>query len=103
MQRMFPTRSSERITSCDNLNRYFAALSPSSAAGQAFLGLMIADCESSNGCGGVGIGNSNKPSVSRYFCFPPQKRVWPLFHSAQQKNPPSASWCEDTSLLSLTN
>src|SRR5580692_8858778 len=29
MQRMFPTRSNERITSWDSLNRYFAALSSS--------------------------------------------------------------------------
>src|SRR5437773_11505254 len=34
MQRMFPVRSRERITSWDNLNRYLAALSPSPAAGQ---------------------------------------------------------------------
>src|SRR5439155_17210497 len=38
MQRMFPVRSRERITSWDNLNRYLAALSPSPAAGQGSAG-----------------------------------------------------------------
>src|SRR4029453_7685095 len=41
MQRIVPMGSRERITSCDNLNRYFAALSPSSACGHG------SACESS--------------------------------------------------------
>src|SRR6266567_4508486 len=114
MQRMFPTRSRERITSWDNLNRYFAALSPSSAPGQGSAcglsppknGSAVVDWIGSapvtsdfitswliayeNPCPmwivrGCACQKSNNPVQSRHFCFLPRRRCYPLSLAKHQK------------------
>src|SRR5437879_4026508 len=107
MQRTFPVRSRERITSCDNLNRYLAALSPSSAAGQAsarglsppedgsavdWIGSAAVTSDfitklvnrwakthfPAGWCACAHARNLTTTSAARHFCFLPRKRCYRL-------------------------
>src|SRR5947207_15946941 len=108
MQRMFPTRSNERITSWESLNRYFAALSPSLGRGQDsaravsppdgesvvvdwtcseavtsdFITSSFTACADRFPHADVGRAwactKSNKPALSRHCCFLPRKRCYPI-------------------------